>query len=139
MRVACSSVVTRRLAAAPTGSFPAGGVEAGETLVQALHRELREELGISETPLLEGPIALAESIAPSDAEVARHVVHVIFAAYLGDRSLEEVESSDVAVCGHRLFDADELLDVAIHPPIQKFIERWQPGDASVYLGSVWAP
>jgi hypothetical protein len=27
----------------------------------------------------------------------------------------------------------------VHPPIQRFLRRWEPGDPGVYLGSLWAP
>jgi hypothetical protein len=27
----------------------------------------------------------------------------------------------------------------LHPPIQRFLRRWQPGDPVVYLGALWAP
>ena len=37
--------------------------------------------------------------------------------------------------GHRLFDAGELDEVVLHPPIQRFLARWRPGDPVVYLGS----
>ena len=39
------------------------------------------------------------------------------------------------------FDAEraELDDVVLHPPIQRFLRRWEPGDPAVYLGSLWAP
>jgi hypothetical protein len=43
------------------------------------------------------------------------------------------------VRGHRLFDHDELDDVVLHPPIQRFLRRWESGDPAVYLGSLWAP
>ena len=41
--------------------------------------------------------------------------------------------------GHRLFDLQELSEIALHPPIQRFLRRWQPGDPVVYLGALWAP
>jgi 8-oxo-dGTP diphosphatase len=118
--------------------LPGGGVNAGESLVDALRREIAEEIGIETDVAFEGPVAIADSIAPPGAP-AKHVVHIIFAAQLGGRSLERAASSDAAVRNHRLFDLDELHGIALHPPIQRFLTRWQPGDPVVYLGAMWAP
>ena len=105
--------------------------------MDALEREIAEEVGI-EAPPLEGPIAIVDSIAPRRALTTKHVVHIIFAGEL-DGSLEAVASPDEAVRGHRLFALDELDGIVLHPPIQRFLRRWQPGDPAVYLGALWIP
>jgi ADP-ribose pyrophosphatase YjhB (NUDIX family) len=119
--------------------LPGGGVNSGESLVDALHRELAEEIGIDEELPVEGPVAIVDSIAPVRSFAAKHVVHIIFAGDLGGRSLEAVTSEDAAVRGHRLFSVGELDEIVLHPPIQRFLSRWQPGDPVVYLGPLWAP
>ena len=118
--------------------LPGGGVNSGESLVDALRRERAEEIGIDEPVPVEGPVAIVDSISPTQSFAAKHVVHIIFAGDLGERSLEAVTSQDAAVRGHRLFEVHDLDGIVLHPPITRFLSRWQPGDPAVYLGSLWA-
>ena len=121
--------------------LPGGGVRVGESLRRRCSASSAEETGLfpggEEIPL-EGPVAIVDSISPQSGSYRKHVVHVIFAADVTG-SLEDVVSQDDAVRGHRAFLMRELESIALHPPIHRFLQRWQPGDPAAYLGEMWAP
>src|SRR5256886_15383061 len=68
--------------------LPGGGVNSGESLVDALQRELADEIGIDEDVPVEGPVAIVDSIAAQRSPTGRHIVHIIFAGDLTGRSLQ---------------------------------------------------
>ena len=105
--------------------------------MDALEREIAEEVGI-DGAAARGPDRDRRLDRAGRALDTKHVVHIIFAGEI-EGSLEAVTSSDNAVRGHRLFALDELDGIVLHPPIQRFLRRWQPGDPAAYLGALWIP
>jgi len=99
--------------------LPGGALELGETLEEAVHREVREECSVDMTIL--GPLGVVESISPDEGS-SRHVVHFIYAG-TADRDARAL-AGDRAILEVRWVTAEEVRELVVHPPIADLVVGW---------------
>ncbi len=107
-------LITQRPAAGLLGGlweFPGGKVEPGETLPEALRREIREELDLAIEP---GEFVLAVAHAFTHFRITVHAFH---AAYLGG------EPQHLAVAAHAWVTLDDVERYAFAVTNRKIIEQ----------------
>lgn len=110
--------------------LPGGGVRHGESLHDALVRELKEELRLDIRP---GPLLLVHDSIPPDQR--RHIVNLYF---LGEivRGAPEV-GGDPRVVEARFVQIDAVQDLPFLPDIFPELRARLGGDTPAYLGSHW--
>lgn len=113
--------------------LPGGGVDSGETLVEALSREVKEETGLD---IRVGQLALVnDTIAP---DRHRHIVNLCFTAELVGGELRPGRD-------HRLIEArfvplEKLPELDLYPDIHAELLlgiRDGFGHTPPYLGNLW--
>ncbi len=112
--------------------LPGGGVDFGESLEDALIRELREELHISVS--VQEIFCILDSISP---ENRRHIVNICFHTTLNGGSIQLGKEKRLHDFG--FFGPEELDSLTIFPPMNGELKKLltDVSTGRIYLGKRW--
>ncbi len=116
--------------------LPGGGVDAGETLVRALVREVAEETGLR--CRVGRPLLVNDTIAPDGT---RHVINITFTADVVGGHITG-DSADARIEAVDLVAPDDLPGLDLRPPIARSLREAlddPEGFQAVYSGVLFAP
>lgn len=111
--------------------LPGGGVRRGESLIEALRREFREELGIAIT--IDRPAFMCDSIDPLGK---RHILNISF--FCGHSDGEYRIGRERRLHDFGFFPRREISAMRIYPPVNAMLASILDGkEHDFYLGSLW--